>query len=112
MKITYSVPTTEQAKENLRVTVQRLFQVEPMIIQRMTDVQVDLASLDALADLLNVPVTQTPHVVFTFDQPRSLSREQRLFVSQPGIEVKREYSPEEVLYEYIQENNQEEHHIT
>ncbi len=106
MKLTYSVPTTEQAKENLCAIVQHLFQVEPMIVQRMTDVQVDLASLDALADLLNVPVTQTPHVVFTLDQPGSLSREQHLFVSRPGIEVKREYSPEEVLYESIQENNQ------
>ena len=105
MKLTYCVPTTEQAKEHLCLEVRQLFEVEPTVIQRATDLQVDLALLDSLADLLTASVVQTPHVVFTLDEPGSLSQEQRTFVCRPGIEVRREYGPEEVLYERIEDDN-------
>lgn len=105
MKLTYYVPTTEQGKERLCLEVRQMFEVEPVIIRRATDFQIDLALLDSLTDLLTVSVVKTPHVVFTLDEPGSLSQEQRTFVCRPGIEVRREYGPEEVLYERIKDDN-------
>lgn len=105
MKLTYYVPTTEQGKECLCLEVRQLFEVEPVIIHRATDLQVDLALLDSLADLLTESVVQTPYAVFTLEEPGSLSQEQRTFVCRPGIEVRREYGPEEVLYERIEDDN-------
>jgi len=106
MKLIYYVPTTEQDKGHLCLEIRHLFEVEPVVIQRATDLQVDLALLDSLADLLTESVVQTPYAIFTLDEPRSLSQEQRTFVCRPGIEVRREYGPEEVLYECIKGNNE------
>jgi len=96
MKLTYYVLTSEEGKDHLCLEVRQLFEVEPIIIHRAVDLQIDRVLLDSLADLLTVSVVQTPHIVFTLNEPGSLSQEQRTFVCRSEIEVRREYGSEEV----------------
>lgn len=103
MKITYYMPTDKEQQDALQETVRQLFQVEPIIALRATDVIIDFATLDSLADLLHAQAIQTLHVVFTLDQPGAFSPEQQVLVGRSGVEVKREYSAEEVLYEHVLE---------
>ncbi|GAC1347277.1 MAG: hypothetical protein NVS4B9_42280 [Ktedonobacteraceae bacterium] len=44
MKLTYSVPVTEQCQETVCAQARHVFQVEPSIVQRATEQQVDLAA--------------------------------------------------------------------
>ena len=104
MKLTYWVPTTEQNQEMVCVQMRHLFQVEPSIVRRATEQQVDL---DVLTTGEIPPLMgQMPYAAFTLDDPNCLTREQRQWVSQPGCEVKREYGPSEVLYEQIEGDTQ------
>jgi len=74
--------------------------VEPSIVRRATELQVDL---DVLTTGEIPPlVGQIPYVVVTLDDPKCLTREQRQWVNKPGCEVKREYGPAEVLCECIE----------
>ncbi len=102
MKLTYWVPTTEQNQDMVCAQVRHVFQVEPSIVRRSPELQIDL---DALLDGGEIPplVGQIPSAVFTLDNPGCLTWEQRQWVSsQPDCEVKREYGPAEVLYERIE----------
>jgi len=100
MKLTYSVPTTEQNQEMVCAQVRHVFQVEPNIVRRATELQVDLdvLTIGEIAPL----VGQIPYVVVTLDDPECLTREHRQWVNKPGCEVKREYGSAEVFYECIE----------
>ncbi len=106
MKLTYWVPTTEQNQEMVCAQVRHMFQVEPSIVRRSLELQVDLDAFIDGGEIVPL-VGQIPSVVFTLDDPSCLTREQRQWVSrQPGCEVKREYGPAEVLYERIEGDTQ------
>jgi len=105
MKLTYYVPVTEQSQDTVCAQVRCLFQVEPSIVRRATELQVDLDALTT--GEIPLLVGQIPYAVFTLDDPSCLSREQQQWVCrQPGCEVKREYGPAEVLYERIKGDTQ------
>jgi hypothetical protein len=105
MKTTYYVPTDKEHQDELQETVRQLFQVEPSITQRATDVKIDFDSLDSLADLLGAEVIETPHVVFTLeDATQKLTLEQQAFLlSYPEATISKDYTPEEVIRDYLDE---------
>jgi hypothetical protein len=102
LKLTYYVPTTSQDQAELLATIARLFPgTAPAVTQRATGTSnIDWQNLDALADLLNAQVVYTPYIVFTLDpapDPASYSAEQVALLNGPGVEVKRDIDPQELL---------------
>lgn len=75
MKLTSWVPTTEQNQDMVCAQVRRLFQVNPSIVRRSPELQIDL---DILSTGEIPPlVGQIPYVVVTLGDPGCLTREQR-----------------------------------
>lgn len=94
MRITYYVPVTEGSREAVYAVIRQIFQVEPHLVNRTTDI----------AQLVHSSGSQVvPYLVFDLDRPGTFTPLQRAFISGPGVEVKRQYSPGEILYESIQD---------
>lgn len=103
MKLTYYLQTDKEHQDEVEARVQQLFGVETRIVERATDVKIDFDALTSFADLLNAEVVKTPHVVFMLEDGELTMEQQGFLLSYPEASINKEFTPEEVFGDELDE---------